>query len=80
MTTKEWEELNITKVFTPHGAQFTTVYAEFPTLGEEDAIKSLCVHLREGENLTVGRHVPWQARKEGRGSTGRLWGKGGEEI
>lgn len=62
LTTEEWDNLDLVEVFTPKGAVYNTVYAEFKTRREADMIKSNCVYLREGENLRVGRHIPWQAR------------------
>lgn len=37
----------------------------FSTLKEADAVKSMEVHLRQGQRFRVARHVPWQAQDRG---------------
>lgn len=63
MRTSEWEQLDIVDVFTPRALDFNTVYIELSSISEADAVKSLSVHLRQGQRLCVARHVPWQARE-----------------
>lgn len=63
LSSDEWKQLTINDIFVPKRLEAATLYVEFATLRQADAVKSLAVHLRPGQRLRVSRHTPWQARE-----------------